>query len=183
MWAVNAPCPEFRVRTPSGAVGRADFRGSWLALLHCTRPCTPGCGACLDRFRQLGGRLAERHCRLLVALDEPDAALRGLLGTTAAGAASPVVVGTWETPEPAQRASTLFAVIDPHGIVRELVRESNTTPLPESVLLDHVNRALGQPPIEWHGRIPSAATTFGCVEWFDYDAQHAPGAGGTTPGQ
>ena len=109
MWAASTPCPEFWVRTPSGAFGPADFRGSWLALLHCTRSCTPGCSVCLDRFRQLNTHFAERRCRLLVAPDEPDAGLRSLLRETPAAGQPSVLVGTCETREPAHRATTHFS--------------------------------------------------------------------------
>jgi len=138
--------------------------------LHCTRPCTPGCSKCLEGFAKLGGRLAERGCRLLVALDEPDAKLRSLLGQMPAAARPLVMVGTWETGEPAHEATTLFAVIDPYGTVRELTRGPNVAPIPESEIIDHVNRALGGPRIELHKPAASAANGYGCVEWFDYDA-------------
>jgi hypothetical protein len=178
MWAIGTACPEFRVRTPAGVVGPAELGPAWIALLHCTRPCTPGCSRCLIGFGELGRRLAERGCRLLVALDQPDAELRALLGQMPADLQAPVLIGTWETPEPPHAPSTLFAVIDAHGIVRAMVRGSNVQPLPVAELLGQVDRALGRPSVAPAGRAVPANESFGCVDWFEYDTsdRHAPGA-------
>jgi hypothetical protein len=170
MWAIGRRCPEFSVRTPAGVVGPADLRPAWLALLHCTRPCTPGCGGCLVGVRRLGRRLGQRGCRLLVALDRPDAELRALLARMPADRRAPVLVGSWETPEPRHAPSTLFAVIDPHGTLRAVLQQSNATPLPEGVLLEQVDRALGRPSAAAASRAVPPAECFGCVDWFDYDS-------------
>jgi hypothetical protein len=170
MWAIDTACPEFRVRTPAGVVGPTELRPGWVALLHCTRPCTAGCSACLDGFDRLGQRLGERGCRLVVALDEPDAQLRALLGRMPGDARAPVLIGTWETPEPPHAPQTLFAVIDPTGTVRALLEGSNATPLPGRSLLEVVDRALGRAPAAAVGRAVAPADAFGCVAWFDYDA-------------
>ena len=166
MWATDTACPEFRVRTPAGVVGPATLRPAWLALLHCTRPCTPGCSACLAGFGRLGRSLFERGCRLLVALDEPDAQLRALLGRMPPDAGAPVLIGTWETAEPAHGPTTLFAVIDPAGTVRALLTGTNATPLSEQTLLEQVDHALGRPPGTTARRAVPAADAFGCVAWF-----------------
>ncbi len=177
MWAIDAACPEFRVRTPAGVVGPGGLRPGWTALLHCTRPCTPGCSACVAGFDRLGRRLAERGCRLLVALDQPDAELRALLGQMPGDPRAQVLIGTWETPEPAHGPGTLFAIIDPRGTVRALLHRSNATPLPEEALLGEVDRALGRPSAAPLARAVPAAETFGCVDWFEYDT-----GGGRAPG-
>lgn len=171
MWAIDRACPEFRVRTPAGIVGPAQLRPAWIALLHCTRPCTAGCSACLDGFDRLAQRLGERGCRLVVALDEPDAQLRALLGQMSADVRAPVLIGTWETPEPQHTPATLFAVIDPAGLVRALLRGSNVAPLPEQALLGAVDQALGRTPSAPAGHAVAAADAFGCVAWFDYDTK------------
>jgi len=178
MWVIGKACPEFRVRTPAGVVGPAELQPSWVALLHCTRPCTPGCRACLAGFGRLGGQLATRGCRLLVALDRPDAPLRELLAQLPADRQARVLIGTWETPAPAHAPSTLFAVIDPHRTVRGLLQGSNATPLPERTLLEQVDRARGRPPAPAAGRAGVADESLGCVDWFDYDTnrERAPGA-------
>jgi hypothetical protein len=172
MWAIGSACPDFRVRTPAGPLDPAALHGTWVALLHCTRPCTPGCGVCLERFGHLGARLTVRGCRLLVALDEPDAPLRARLGQQVADRQASVTFGTWETHEPPHRASTLFAVIDPDGIVRSLSDGPNATPLSERTILDAVDRALGRTLSPPRGTA-SPADRLGCVEWFDYDAARA----------
>ena len=169
MWSIGAACPEFRVRTPAGAIGPADLRGAWLALLHCTRPCTAGCSRCLAGFGSLAARLAERGCRLVVALDEPDAALRALLGQLTPDRRAPLLIGTWETPEPRHAPCTRFAVVDPHGTVRGLLERPNAEPLAEGELLAAVDRAVGRPRTPRRGTV-SAAESFGCVDWFDYGA-------------
>jgi len=177
MWTVGTSCPEFRVRTPAGVVGRDELRPAWIALLHCTRPCTKGCSACLAGFERLGRQVASRNCRLVVALDEPDAELRARLGQMPADLRAPVLMGTWETPEARHAPHTLFAVIDPAGTVRAVLEGSNATPLPAAALLEQLDQARGQSPVpsEW----PAIPTDdrYGCVEWFDYDT-----SGGPTPG-
>jgi len=173
MWTINAPCPEFCVRTSHGLLGPGELLGSWAVLLHCSRPCVPGCSVCLERFRQLAVRLADRGLRLVVALDEPDEQLGALLLRTPTEARGPLVVGTWQGP-PAQAtaATTLLAVIDPSGLVRAVTQVPNVAPLPEAVLMDSVQRALGCSLAD----LPAAAAaarneTYGCVGWYDYGAR------------
>jgi len=174
MWALGSACPQFRIRTPAGVVGPAELKPAWVALVHCTRPCTPGCSACLGGFDRLGRRLSERGCRLVVALDEPDAQLRALLGRLPADARAPVLIGTWETPEPQHTPTTLFAVIDPGGTVRASLQGSNAAPLPEQSLLDAVDHVLGRPPAARGRDAVAAADALGCVAWFDYTAPEKP---------
>jgi hypothetical protein len=172
MWAINAPSPEFCVRTPQGLLGPGDLLGSWAVLLHCSRPCVPGCSVCIERFTQLGARLADRGLRLVVALDGPDSQLDSVLKRRPAQAPGSLVVGAWQAPVPAAgAATTLFAVIDPNGFVRALTEVPNVAPLAEAVLMDSVDRVLGRSPGD-SSTAPAAATgdAYGCVGWYDYGA-------------
>jgi hypothetical protein len=170
MWTINAPSLEFCVQTPRGLLGPGDLLGSWAVLLHCSRPCVPGCGQCLDRFGQLGAKLADRGVQFVVALDEPDKELGSVLHRVSSEAPGPLVVGAWQAPAMATgTATTLFAVIDPRGFVRALTEVPNVAPLPEAVIMDGVDRALGRSPGS-PAATPAAAKNeaYGCVGWYDY---------------
>ena len=174
MWAVNSPCPEFRVSTSAGVVGPGDFRGRWLALLHCTRPCAPGCAVCLERFGALGARLEQYNCRLVVALDEPDDGVRALLARPLADSQEAAVFGTWQVATPFEgAATTMFALIDPEGTVRAATEMPNLAPLPVAVIEECVDRVLqlGCPDLPGSGALRTN-DTYGCVGWFNYDRPH-----------
>jgi hypothetical protein len=161
-------CPEFHVRTPNGTVGAADFRGEWLGILHCTRPCTPGCGTCMQGFDSLASRLRERGCRLLVALDEPDATIRALMARRAATPGPTWTLGTWEGPAERSAGTTRFIVVDQGGTVRAMAETPGSGPIRGQMLLDLVDRACGH-PIEATVEQMRPDVTLGCVEWFDFE--------------
>jgi hypothetical protein len=173
MWAVDQNCPDFRVRTPTGAVGPGDLRGRWTALLHCANPGVSAGKDRLDRFATLGKRLSARDCRLVVALDAPDPRLGARLAQLPADAQAAVTVGTWDAPEPDSTA-TLFAVIDPAGTVRTLIERKSATPLPERTMLEEVDHVLARPVVACNGHTVTAADGYGCVEWYDYEANPPP---------
>jgi hypothetical protein len=169
MYTVGSRCPEFHVRTASGLVGPEQFRGEWLGLLHCTRPCTPGCATCMQRFGSLALSLRERGCRLLVALDEPDAAIRSLIERRVDSPVSTWTLGKWEGPAAGPAGATRFIVVDKAGAVRAVAETPSSGPIRGRMLVDLVDRACGRPAkAAREDRRPDA--TIGCVEWYDFEA-------------
>ena len=167
MFRLGERCPEFRVRTAAGIVGPADFRGEWLGILHCARPCTPGCAACMQRFGSLALQLRDKGFRLLVALDEPDTALRARMAQGEGAPGSTWTLGTWEGPTEEPAGATRFTVID-HGVtVRALTETPASVPIRGQMLLDLVDRACGRPVAATAEQRRSDATV-GCVDWFDF---------------
>jgi hypothetical protein len=169
MYAIGNACPQFRVRTSSGALGPEDFRGEWLGILHCTRPCTPGCATCMQRFGSLALSLRARGCRLLVALDQPDAALKSLMASGTGSPGATWVLGKWDWPAEEPAGTTRFVVVDPAGIVRAVSESASSGPIRGRMLLDLVDRACGR-PVKAVGHDQRADPTVGCVEWYDFDA-------------
>lgn len=172
VWMVGEAVPDFRIRTPARTLGPEQLRGEWLALLHCTRPCVPGCATCMQRFAALAATLAARECRLVVALDEPDAAIDGLMARQASDPAATWIVGRWDSPPAGPAEATRFAVVDPRGVIRAVAESPNSGPIHGRMLLDLVDRA--------HGRAvaPRAAEAhvdeaFGCVEWYEFDRRNS----------
>lgn len=170
MYTVGQPCPRFRVRTPAGLIGPADFRGEWLGLLHCTRPCPPGCAACMQRFDSLALRLRDRGCRLLVALDEPDAAMAALMLCRAEVPGSTWVLGRWEGAAEGPGSATRFVVLDQHGTVKAVAETPASGPIRGQMLLDLVDRACGRPAVTTSEELRGDAT-IGCVDWYDFEAR------------
>jgi hypothetical protein len=155
-------------------VGPADFRGTWLALLHRTPPCAADRAACLDRLDVLAHRLAEHDCRLLVAVDAPSDVAERWAEQTRPDRATGLLIGTWlaEVPPPAHAAR--LALVDPAGVLRAFEEATDDDSAADWELLARADRALdvARPS----GAAPCGAERVGCVDWFDYARAERPGA-------
>lgn len=166
MWTLGSPVPEFSVRTPAGDVGPADFRGTWLALLHRSPPHAVDRAACLDRCDLLAHRLAERDCRLLVAIDPMDAESDACLACVHPDRSTGLLVGTWVARVPPPVHAPRLALVDPEGVLRAFEEAGDEHAFAEWDLLAGVDRALAATRSATLS--PREPEGFGCVEWFDY---------------
>ena len=173
MWILGETCPRFRVRTARGIVGPESLTGHWLILIHCSKPCVLGCSACTDCFDTVADQLTVEHCRLVVALDAPDANSRTEILALETGAQSPWQMGVWEYPERPTGDATRVAVVDPEGVIRALLEVPNHAPLTAILLMDLLRRAQRQSlEIDDNPSPRPVRECVGCVDWFDFDVLH-----------
>lgn len=170
MWTLDCPVPEFEVRCSSGTVGPSYFRGSWFVLLHCSEPIVHDSDACVARFDLLARALAERDCRLLVAIDAPGRALVERLGALAPDRATGLLIGTWLAGTVPPSHGMRFALVDPDGVLRAF-EEADRDAFAEWRALDCI--ACARDARQRHDD-RRARDAVGCVDWFDFRATDVP---------
>lgn len=166
MTTLGENCPDFRIDTHGGIAGPPALRGQWYALVHCDRPCMPGCTDCIRKFSVLAESLKTYECQLVVALDTPQ-------GTTLmppAGLDPPSwILAHWRGPRRSGTERVASAlIVDPDGKVRATLEVPDTASLNVVLLLDLVRRARHEEALVHAAAPGKSRESAGCVDWFDF---------------
>ena len=159
-------CPDFRIDMRGGVAGPPSLRGRWYALIHCDRPCMPGCEDCIAKFSALALALRQYQCRLVVALDTPEGTM---LLRPARCAESQWVLAHWRGPRTSGDGPIASAlIVDPDGKVRATLEVPDSESQNVVLLLDLVRRVQDDPRLV-HVAVPDRTReSAGCVDWFDF---------------
>jgi len=166
MTSLGKNCPDFQIDTRGGIAGPPAMRGKWYALVHCDRPCMPGCKDCEAKFATLAESLKAYQCHLVVALDASDGTM---LITPSSAEASEWTLAHWRGPRTlgAEKVASAL-IVDPDGKVRAALEIPDSASQNVVLLLDLVRHAQDEDTLVHAAPSGLVREATGCVDWFDF---------------